>query len=166
MSSTPPPASPTMLAPFSGLSGALSVLRAPFSMSVITVLAPWLPEQVREVYRVLVQRGSDSQVADVQWQWTLAAGALLLLAIVLWQVARELILVAAADEDLERKAVAKALLDWAPRLLATAPFIFVPNKRYLLDPEKVPALKSVLLEADNLQRLQQLLSDRAKEEIL
>jgi hypothetical protein len=162
MSNTPPPPSPKMLGSFAGLSGALSALRAPFSMSVIIVLALWLPEQVREIYRVLVQRGSDSQVADVQWQWTLAAGALLLLAIVLWQVARELTLAYAADEDLERKAVAKAVLDWAPRLLATAPFIgaglgfwysFLPNKRYLVDPEKVPALKSVLLEADNLQRL-------------
>jgi hypothetical protein len=156
-----PPASRSLLEAFAGLSGALSAIRAPFSMGLITVLVLWLPEQVREIYRVLVQRGSDSELADVQWQWVLAAGSLGLLSIVLWQVTRELTQ-AAAVEHLDRKPIARAVLVWAPRLLATAPFIgvglgfrysFLPNKRYLVDPEKVPALKAVLVEAHNLQAL-------------
>ena len=158
---TAPPASRSLFDPFAGLSGALSAIRAPFSMSLITILVLSVPEQVREIYRVLVQRSSDSELADVQWQWVLAAGSLGLLAIVLWQATRELTQAAAA-ENLDREPVARAVLEWAPRLFATAPFVgaglgfwysFLPNKRYLVDPEKVPVLKPILVEADNLQRL-------------
>ena len=87
---TAPPEASSILSWFAGLSGALSAVRAPFAMSIVTILALWLPEQVREVYRVLVQRSSDSQVSDVQWQWIVAAVSLVLLSIVLWQVTREL----------------------------------------------------------------------------
>lgn len=163
MSHTSAPAdSPSLLSAFAGLSGALSAVRAPFSVSVITILLLWLPEQVREIYRVLVQRYSDTQVADVRWQWALAAVSLLLLSIVLWQVTRELTHAAAEGEDMHREPAARAVHEWAPRLFAAAPFIgaglgfwysFLPNKRTLVDPTTVPVMQAVLAEAGNLQKL-------------
>jgi hypothetical protein len=161
MSDTPaPPRSRSLFSAFAGLSNALSALRAPFSMSVITILVLWLPEQVREIYRVLVQRYSDSEVADVRWQWALAAVSLLLLSIVLWQVTRELAHAASEEEDADRQPIARFVREWAPRLFATAPFIgaglgfwysFLPNKRTLVDPATVPVLQAVLAEANGLQ---------------
>src|SRR5215471_8234796 len=102
----------TPVAWFAGLSGALSAVRAPFCMSMLTIVALWLPEQVREIYRVLVQRGSDTGGANLQWQWVLAAGSLVLLSLVLWQVTRELTHAASAGQDMDREPIAKLVLDW------------------------------------------------------
>ena len=77
----------------------------------------------------------------------LAAVSLGLLAIVLWQASREIAHLASADQSLDRQPVAKAVLDWAPRLFATAPFVgvalgtwysFLPNKRTLGDADERP----------------------------
>ena len=128
-----------VFAGFAGLARALSALRAPFAMAGLTILALWLPQQVREVYRVLAQPAA-AQPSTLQWQWVLAAVSLGLLAIVLWQASREIAHLASADQSLDRQPVAKAVLDWAPRLFATAPFVgvalgtwysFLPSKRTL-----------------------------------
>src|SRR5262249_49261021 len=55
-----------------GVMDSLSLLRAPIIMSIITVLAFWLPEQVREVYRVLVQQPAAVEAGLQRWQWILA----------------------------------------------------------------------------------------------
>src|SRR5262249_6224384 len=82
--------------------------------------------------------------------------------LVLWQVTRELTHAASAGQDMDREPIAKLVLDWTPRLFATAPFLgaglglwysFLPNKRELVDPDKVPVLKPILVEAQKLQTL-------------
>lgn len=151
---------PSIMDRFSGSSRALSSMRAPLVMSVVTVLALWLPEQVREVYRVLLQRGKEIEPVGLQWQWIMAAVSLLLLSIVLWQAARELSHLASAGEDLDKEPIAKWLLDWIPRVLAATPFIgagmglwysFLPDKRVLADETIPPLLKPIVEEASRLQ---------------
>ena len=147
-----------VFAGFAGLARALSALRAPFAMAGLTILALWLPQQVREVYRVLAQPVA-AQPSTLQWQWVLAAVSLGLLAIVLWQASREIAHLASADQSLDRQPVAKAVLDWAPRLFATAPFVgvalgtwysFLPSKR--TDDDGVPAvLLPIFKDAGALQ---------------
>jgi hypothetical protein len=97
-----------VFAGFAGLARALSALRAPFAMAGLTILALWLPQQVREVYRVLAQPVA-AQPSTLQWQWVLAAVSLGLLAIVLWQASREIAHLASADQSLDRQPVAKAV---------------------------------------------------------
>jgi hypothetical protein len=154
-------------AEFAGLARALSTLRAPFAMAGLTILALWLPQQVREVYRVLAQPAS-AQPVTLQWQWVLAAVSLGLLALVLWQASRELAHLASEDQSLDRQPVAKAVLDWAPRLLATAPFIgvalgtwysFLPNKRTLGDAGNIPPVLQAIIE--DARALQAALSSQA-----
>jgi len=130
-------------------------------MAIITILALSLPEQVHEVYRVLLQRSHETRAAGLQWQWLMAAASLLLLAVVFWQAARELTHLVSQDQDLDREPIAKALLDWIPRLLATVPFIgaglglwqsFLPDKRLLVDDSQIPPLlKPIVAEASRLQ---------------
>jgi hypothetical protein len=150
---------PTVMDWFSGSSRALSAVRAPFVMSIITVLGLWLPEQIREVYRVLLQRSTETDSLGLQWQWIMAVLSLLLLSIVLWQATRELTHLTSEGRDLDREPVAKAVLDWTPRVFATGPFVgaglglwysFLPNKRTLTN--DVPQLlKPILEDATKLQ---------------
>ena len=152
---------PRLLDRFAGSSRALSAMRAPTVMAIITILALWLPEQTREVYRVLLQRSAETHAIGLQWQWIMAAGSMLLLSLVLWQATRELTHLVSKDEDLDREPIAKALLDWFPRLLATTPFIgaglglwysFLPDKRVLTDADKIPELlRPIVAEAGRLQ---------------
>lgn len=152
---------PKLLERFAGSSRALSAVRAPAVMAVITLLLLWLPEQTREVYRVLLQRNQETQAIGLQWQWIMAVISILLLSLVLWQATRELTHLVSKDEDLDREPIAKALLDWSPRLLATIPFIgaglglwysFLPDKRVLVDGDKIPALlKPIVADAGRLQ---------------
>ena len=154
-------AAPGLLDRFAGSTRALSAMRAPTLMAIITILALWLPEQIREVYRVLLQRGYETHAVGLQWQWIMAAISLLLLGLVFWQATRELTHLVSKDEDLDREPIAKALLDWFPRLLATAPFIgaglglwysFLPDKRVLTDADKIPELlKPIVVDAGRLQ---------------
>src|SRR5262245_17660114 len=154
-------AAPGLLDRFAGSNRALSAMRAPMLMAIITILALWLPEQIREVYRVLLQRGYETHAVGLQWQWIMAAISLLLLALVFWQATRELTHLASKHEDLDREPLAKALLDWFPRLLATTPFVgaglglwysYLPDKRVLTDPDKIPELlRPVVADAGRLQ---------------
>ncbi len=152
---------PGLLDRFAGSSRALSAMRAPTVMAVITILALWLPEQIREVYRVLLQRSSETHAVGLQWQWVMAAISILLLSLVLWQATRELTHLVSKEQDLDREPIAKALLDWFPRLLATTPFVgaglglwysFLPDKRVLTDADKIPELlKPIVADAGRLQ---------------
>ena len=156
----PVDAAPGLLDRFAGSSRALSAMRAPTVMAILTILALWLPEQTREVYRVLLQRSQETRAVGLQWQWIMAAASLLLLS-VLWQATRELTHLVSKDEDLDREPIAKVLLDWVPRLLATTPFIgaglglwysFLPDKRVLTDATRIPELlKPIVVEAGRLQ---------------
>src|SRR5262245_13343434 len=108
---------------FAGLAEALSAIRAALVMSIITVLALWLPQQVWELYRVLMQRRPETEPWILHYQWIAAVLALVLLSIVLWQVTRELTHSASERRNLDRIPVAKFVLDWSPRYFATVPFV-------------------------------------------
>jgi hypothetical protein len=108
---------------FAGLAEGLSAIRAPLAMSIITILALWLPQQVWELYRVLMQQRPETEPWILRYQWIAAILALVLLSIVLWQIARELTHSASERRNLDRTPVAKFILDWSPRIFSTAPFI-------------------------------------------
>ena len=154
-------AAPRVFERFAGSIRALSAMRAPAVMAIITLLALWLPEQIREVYRVLLQRSYETHAVGLQWQWIMAATSMLLLSLVFWQATRELTHLVSKDEALDREPFAKAVLDWFPRLLATTPFIgvglglwysFLPDKRVLTDADKIPELlKPIVVDASRLQ---------------
>lgn len=104
---------------FSGLRGSLYVLRVPIIMAAVTVVALTIPEQVQEVYVVLAQDRAGTP--GFQYRWILALLALFALALVFWQVARGL------SYDFFEQALgpphplARFVLRWLPRLLATTP---------------------------------------------
>ena len=98
---------------FTALIDSLYVIRVPLVMAIVTLIALTVPEQVQEVYRVLAQ-GRTQQLTD----WMLALASLLILAVVLWQVAREF------SYDYGRRVptlhpVAGWILAWLPRIIAT-----------------------------------------------
>ena len=136
-------------------------MRAPTVMAILTILALWLPEQTARSIAVLLQRSQETRAVGLQWQWIMAAASLLLLSLVLWQATRELTHLVSKDEDLDREPIAKVLLDWGPRLLATTPFIgaglglwysSLPDKRVLTDADKIPELlKPIVVEAGRLR---------------
>ncbi|HJZ43108.1 MAG TPA: hypothetical protein VJ233_05265 [Hyphomicrobiaceae bacterium] len=100
---------------FTALIDSLYVIRVPLVMAIVTLIALTVPEQVQEVYRVLAQ-GRTQQLTD----WMLALASLLILAVVLWQVAREF------SYDYGRRVptlhpVAGWILAWLPRIIAAAP---------------------------------------------
>src|SRR5262245_40313805 len=105
-----------------GVMQGLSALRAPILISIAIVIVLWLPEQIWEVYRVLVQQYAPAEAPELRWQWLLAVVALFALSMILWRIARELAHAASERRDLDRLP-ATFVLDWVPRVLAIAPFV-------------------------------------------
>ncbi len=147
---------------------AISAVRAPAMMSLLTVLVLWLPQQAWEIYRVLLQQRAEVAPSALSWQWLMAVGALFLLSIVRWQVTRELTYAASERRDSDRLPAGKFVLDWAPRLFATSPFVGValglwaslppPARREPLDLplEQVEAVKRVVAHAEAVQTTLQI----------
>ena len=104
---------------FSGLRGSLYVLRVPIIMAAVTVVALTIPEQVQEVYVVLAQDRAGTP--GFQYRWILALLALFALALVFWQVARGLSYDFFAQAMGPPHPLARFVLRWMPRLLATTP---------------------------------------------
>ncbi|HWB46319.1 MAG TPA: hypothetical protein VG900_12825 [Hyphomicrobiaceae bacterium] len=141
----------------------ISAVRAPAIMSLLAIVVLWLPQQTWEVYRVLLQQRVEAAPSAVSWQWLMAVGALFLLSIVLWQVARELTYAASERHDIDSHPVGKFVLDWSPRVFATTPFVGValglwaslppPARREPLDLplEQVAAIKRVVADAEAVQ---------------
>jgi hypothetical protein len=102
---------------FTALIDSLYVIRVPLVMSIITLVALTVPEQVQEVYRVLAQE--RVQTAS---HWGLALVSLLALSVVLWQVAREFSYAYGRSEP-EPHPVAEWILRWFPRVIATTPLL-------------------------------------------
>ena len=85
-------------------------------MAALTVIALTVSEQVQEVYRILVQERPTN--LEFQYHWVFALLSLAALSVVLWQVARGL----SYDYEFNGEAphpVARLVLRWGPRLLAT-----------------------------------------------
>lgn len=147
---------------------AISAVRAPALMSLLTVLVLWLPQQAWEIYRVLLQQRAEVAPSALSWQWLMAVGALFLLSIVLWQVTRELTYAASERRDSDRLPAGKFLLDWSPRVFAASPFVGValglwaslppPARREPLDLplEQVAAVKQVVAHAEAVQTTLQI----------
>jgi hypothetical protein len=106
-----------------GLLRGLYVIRVPIAMGVLAVLALTVPDQVREVHRVLTQERAANP-----WHvhWIFAVASLLALALVLWQMARQHAEDADADAPAENAlphASYGFILRWGPRLVATVPLL-------------------------------------------
>lgn len=98
---------------------ALNALRVPLAIAAFVSIVLIVPDQVREIYRVLAQERLNEP-----WHhhWLLATGSLLALSFVLWQVARLFAnLTLAADGTSPR--LAAVLLDWGPRVIAALPLV-------------------------------------------
>jgi hypothetical protein len=102
---------------FSALIDSLYVIRVPLAMSIVTLVALIVPEQVQEVYRVIAQ-GRTQNPAD----WSLALASLVVLSIVLWQVAREFSYAYGRSVPTMHP-LAAWILRWLPRLIATTPLL-------------------------------------------
>ena len=105
-----------------GVLGGIFALRVPFVMGVITVAALTVPDQVREIHRILTQ---ERTVLFFNWHWVFCLLALVALSLVLWQTSRQ-----HAEEFLDdmpddppMHAAGRGLLVWGPRVLATLPLL-------------------------------------------
>jgi hypothetical protein len=105
---------------FGALRGSLFTIRVPIAMAALTVVVLTLSEQVQEVYRILVQERPTE--LNFQYHWLFAVLALVALSLVLWQVARGLSYDYELGGDLPHP-VARLVLRWGPRLLATTPLL-------------------------------------------
>src|SRR5262249_8468653 len=98
-------------------------IRAPLCMAVVTLSVLCLPEQMREVYRILVLDTAGTETAAA-WRYAcFALTSLLALSSVFWFLAGELTPLASERFDFEGSSLAKRVLRWSPRLLASTPFL-------------------------------------------
>ena len=88
-------------------------------MAAVTVIVLTIPEQVQEVYVVLAQ--DRAATPGFQYRWILALLALFALALVFWQVARGLSYDFFEQTQGPPHPLARFVLRWLPRLLATTP---------------------------------------------
>ncbi len=108
-----------------GVLGGIFALRVPFVMGVITVAALTVPDQVREIHRILTQERTASDYGFFNLHWAFCLLALLALSLVLWQTSRQ----HAEDflddlpDDPPLHAAGHWLLAWGPRILAMLPFL-------------------------------------------
>lgn len=108
---------------FAAVAEGLSVVRAPAAMSIVTVLALWLPQQAWELYRLLMQKVPETTPIAQHFHWLTAMTALFVLSLMLWLITRDLIYTAARHGGLDGPPAAQTILDWSPRIFATAPFV-------------------------------------------
>ena len=139
---------------FSGLRGSLYVMRVPIVMAAITVGALSVLEQAQEVYRVLAQ--DRAATPGFQFHWVLALLALVALSLVFWQVARGLSYDFTAQLPGPPHPLARVVLRWLPRILATTPLFGAALGLWLCHSEvlsnKDPLLNDFVQGVDRLQR--------------
>ena len=103
-----------------GILTGIFALRVPLVIGLITVAALTVPDQVREIHRILTQERTQF---FFNWHWVLCLLSLVALSIVLWQTTRQ----HAEDflEDLpgEPGGTLRWILAWGPRLIATLPLL-------------------------------------------
>lgn len=107
-----------------GMLRGIYAVRVPLAMALLAVLVFTLFDQALEVHRVLTLERARN---PFHVQWWLAVGSLVLLAIVLWQVARQVALDAAGDipAGLQPHPVCDQVLRWGPRVIAVLPLLGV-----------------------------------------
>ncbi len=105
-----------------GLLRGLYAVRVPLAMAMLAVFVLTLFDQALEVHRVLTLERARNP-----WhiQWWLAVGALALLAVVFWQVARQEAEDAAGDipAGVDPHPICGQVLRWAPRVIAILPLL-------------------------------------------
>jgi hypothetical protein len=108
-----------------GLMHGLRVLRVPLAMGLLTVLVLTVPDQVREIYRILAQERADDYRGYLDPHSWLALASLVALSLVLWQTARkraeELGWIGAQDAAPQPRT--QWMLIWGPRAIATLPLL-------------------------------------------
>lgn len=139
---------------FSGLRGSLYVLRVPIVMAAITIGVLTVSEQTQEVYRVLAQDRLATPGFQVHWLFALIA--LFALSLVFWQVARGLSYDFYAGADGPAHPLARAVLQWLPRVLATTPLFGAGLGLWLCHSEALdnrdPLLNELVRDVDRLRR--------------
>jgi hypothetical protein len=139
---------------FSGLRGSLYVMRVPIVMAGVTVAALALSEQAQEIYRVLAQDRPGTP--GFQFHWVLALLALFALSLVFWQVARGLSYDYSVRELGPPHPLARVVLRWLPRFLATTPLFGAALGLWLCHSEELvnrdPLLNDLVQGVDRLRR--------------
>jgi hypothetical protein len=106
-----------------GFLRALSALRMPLAMGVLSVVVLTLFDQVLEVHRILTQERARK---FLDFQWLIALASLVALSLVLWQMARQHAEYAMEDspgEHLAPHPISERVLRWGPRLIAVLPLL-------------------------------------------
>lgn len=106
-----------------GVLGGMYALRVSIVLGALTIAALTIPDQVRELHRVLAQERAED--GFFTWYWLLSLGSLFALSLVLWQTARhhaEDYLDSLGGEGTADGPLWKVLA-WGPRFIATMPFI-------------------------------------------
>ena len=104
-----------------GVVSGIFSLRVPIVMGVLTVAALTVPDQVREIHRILTQERTETFFNQ---HWLLCVLSLVALSIVMWQTARQ-----HAEDDMDAAegtqlhGVTRRILIWGPRILATLPLL-------------------------------------------
>jgi len=101
-----------------GVLSGIFALRVPLALGAITVAALTIPDQVKEIHRILTQERTDFGFFD--WHWMLGLLSLIALSLVLWQTSR-----LHAEDYLEdigdvggAPSALRRVLAWGPRLIA------------------------------------------------
>jgi hypothetical protein len=105
-----------------GVLGGIFALRVPLLIGILTVAALTVPDQVREIHRILTQERTEKLF---NWHWMLCLLSLVALAVVLWQTSRQHAedFLADGQGSSPLHAVARWMLTWGPRLIATLPLL-------------------------------------------
>ena len=110
---------------FDGVLRGFYALRVSLFMGALTVAALTVPDQVREIHRILTQERTGSLANFFNLHWVLAVLSLIALAVVLWQTARKHAEDGEADAGLFTSANTSAawVLTWGPRFIAMLPLL-------------------------------------------
>ncbi|MET0193252.1 MAG: hypothetical protein ABW200_07745, partial [Hyphomicrobiaceae bacterium] len=103
-----------------GILTGLFALRVPLVIGLATVAVLTVPDQMREIHRILTQERTEN---ILNWHWVLCVLSLVALSIVIWITTRQ------HAEDFhdeiagEPGGTLRRMLAWGPRLLATLPLL-------------------------------------------
>jgi hypothetical protein len=105
-----------------GILAGIFALRVPLVIGLVTVAALTLPDQVREIHRILTQERTVFYFYE-NWHWLLCLLSLVALSIVLWQTTRQHAEDFLEDVPGEAGATLRWILAWGPRAIATLPLL-------------------------------------------
>src|SRR5262245_53727159 len=105
---------------FNGIMTGVFALRVPLLIGFVTVAVLTVPDQMREIHRILTQERTEN---FFNWHWLLCVLSLVALSIVLWVTTRQHAEDFLDDYPGEPGGTLRWMLAWGPRVLATLPLL-------------------------------------------